>query len=227
MKLVRVLVVDDEEDILEILEYNLSKENFKVYTASNGIEGYKLAEEIKPHIAILDVMMPGMDGIELCTKIRTLPFSKEILICFLTARSESFTHISALESGGDDFVTKPIKPKVLISRIKALLRRHPKLIDKEKDEPRVFGELEIDYNQYVVRIKQKKIPMAKKEFDLLKLLTSRPGRVFERSEILSKVWGSEVIVGNRTIDVHIRKLREKIGSQYINTIKGVGYKFDF
>lgn len=224
---IRIIVVDDEIDILEILKYNLIKEGYQVITSNNGTNALSLIREWNPHLAILDVMMPGMDGIELCAHIRLLETSKDMLICFLTARSESDTHISALDSGGDDFISKPIKPQVFISRIKALLRRHPNLQSNKIREILEFGNLTIDYDQYIVTLNGTNISLAKKELDLLKLLTSKPGKVFGRSEILSKVWGANVIVGDRTIDVHIRKLREKIGSHFIRTIKGVGYKFDF
>jgi len=223
----KILIVDDEEDILSILKYNLSKEGYQVETALEGTEALEVVDRFSPDLIILDIMMPGMNGIEVCEQIRSLPNSDKILICFLTARSESFTHISALESGGDDFISKPIKPKVLVSRVKALLRRHPDYNTNGESKKEVFGDLVIDSEQYGVKLKDKEISLAKKEFELIKLLTSRPGKVFERAEILAKVWGREVIVGDRTIDVHIRKLREKIGSEYIKTMKGVGYKFDY
>ncbi len=223
----KILVVDDEIDITEILEYNLKKEGYEVQTAPNGVDAIQKVKEFAPHLIILDIMMPEMDGIEVCEIVRSMQGTQDIIICFLTARSESFTHISALESGGDDFISKPIKPKVLLSRVKALLRRHPSLKTGVASSKAIYGDLEIDFEQYEVTIAGRKIPLAKKEFELLKLLTSRPGKVFQREEILAKVWGIDVIVGNRTIDVHIRKLREKIGSHYIQTMKGVGYKFDF
>lgn len=228
MSKAKILIVDDEVDIIEILKYNLSKEDYKIKTANNGSKAIELAKEFKPHLIILDIMMPEMDGIEVCERLRSESQFKDTMIAFLTARSESFTHISALESGGDDFINKPIKPKVLKSRIKAILRRHPKFNNTEEvDAVREYGDLKIDSDQFSVTYKKTKINLAKKEFELLSLLASKPGKVFKRTEIMNKVWGSDVIVGDRTIDVHIRKLREKIGSSYIETLKGVGYKFNF
>ncbi len=223
----KILVVDDEEDILEILKYNLEKEGFQVKTASDGNAGIEIAEKFEPHLIILDIMMPGMDGIEVCQKLRANPKFANTIIAFLTARSEAFTQISALDSGGDDFINKPIKPNVLKSRINALLRRQNSGSMQDLNEITKFGDLEIDFEQFKVSIKNKDMGLAKKEFELLTLLASKPGKVFKRNEILSKVWGNDVIVGDRTIDVHIRKLREKIGDDYIHTMKGVGYKFDF
>ena len=223
----KILLVDDEEDILQFLSYNLEKEGFTVRTAIDGTQALEILKDYNPHLILLDIMMPGIDGINVCKTIRASGNNDDTLICFLTARSESFTQISALDSGGDDFISKPIKPTVLISRINALMRRHPGNESKEIQVSRSFGELEINYEKYEVLLRGNRISLAKKEFDLLKLLTSKPGKVYKRTEILSKVWGSIVIVGDRTIDVHIRKLREKIGSQYIHTIKGVGYKFEF
>lgn len=223
----KILLVDDEEDILQFLSYNLEKENFIVKTAINGASAFEVLNHFDPHLILLDIMMPGMDGVEVCKEIRASGKNNDTLICFLTARSESFTQINALDSGGDDFISKPIKPKVLISRINALIRRHPDNINENQDSSKRFGDLIINYEQYDVQVNGQRIGLAKKEFDLLKLLTTKPGRVYQRIEILNKVWGSEVIVGDRTIDVHVRKLREKIGSQYIHTIKGVGYKFEF
>jgi len=223
----KILLVDDEEDILLFIKYNLEKEGFKVETAIDGASALKLVSSFKPHLVLLDIMMPEMDGIEVCDRIKSDKDNQDILICFLTARSESFTQINALDSGGDDFISKPIKPKVLLSRLKAILRRHPSLHAKEDQSVKIFGELTINFEHYDVHLGGKKISLAKKEFELLKLITTKPGKVYSRLEILSKVWGRDVIVGDRTIDVHIRKLREKIGSEYIHTIKGVGYKFDF
>lgn len=225
----KILVVDDEPDILELLKYNLEKEDYKIRTSTNGIEAMDIAKEFVPDLILLDIMMPGMDGVELCHKLRSDELFDNTIIAFLTARSEDFTQISALEAGGDDFIMKPIKPNVFKSRIKALLRRNsPKENDKEKEQVKFkFGPIQINTEKYNVRLDGRKVKMAKKEFELLLLLTSSPGRVFKREEILSKVWGREVIVGDRTIDVHIRKLREKIGSDYIKTLKGVGYKFEF
>ena len=224
---IRVLLVDDEEDIIQFIKYNLEKEGFIVETAINGETALKLVDSFKPHLVLLDIMMPEMDGIEVCDRIKSDANNQDILICFLTARSESFTQINALDRGGDDFISKPIKPKVLLSRLKAILRRHPALRSKEAASVKVFGNLTINFEHYDVHLEGKKISLAKKEFDLLRLITTKPGKVYDRQEILSKVWGRDVIVGDRTIDVHIRKLREKIGSEYIHTIKGVGYKFDF
>ncbi len=223
----KILLVDDEEDILQFLRYNLEKEDFKVEIATNGNQALEVLKNFIPQIILLDIMMPDMDGVEVCKRVRTIEQQNETLICFLTARSDSFTQINALDSGGDDFISKPIKPKVLLSRINALLRRHP----DNKKEPvvaiKTFGDLVIDYDQYEISIKGERIGLAKKEFELLKLLTTKPGKVYERRLILSTVWGTDVLVGDRTIDVHVRKLREKIGSQYIKTVKGVGYKFEF
>lgn len=224
----KILVVDDEEDILEILRYNLEKEGYEVKLAGDGIAAIKIAETFQPDLIILDIMMPGMDGIEVCQKLRSDPKYKDTLIAFLTARSEAFTQITALDSGGDDFINKPIKPNVLKSRINALLRRKGTSVGKESIEKVLkFGELEIDHDQFKAMIGSKDVGLAKKEFELLALLSSKPGKVFKRNEILSKVWGNDVIVGDRTIDVHIRKLREKIGEDFIYTMKGVGYKFEF
>ncbi len=222
---VRILIVDDEEDIIEFLKYNLVKEGYQVEVALDGQQAIELANSFQPHLIVLDIMMPGMDGIEVCEKLREMPNHKDTIIAFLTARSESFTQITALEIGGDDFINKPIKPNVFKARVKALIRRHPELGVRQENFVS-FGDLKINHEQFTVILKDKEIVLAKKEFELLTLLTSKPGKVFKRSEILSKVWGSEVIVGDRTIDVHIRKLREKIGSHYIHTMKGVGYKFD-
>jgi two-component system alkaline phosphatase synthesis response regulator PhoP len=224
---VRILIVDDEDDILEVLRYNLEKEGYEVATANDGQKGLLIAEEFEPHLIILDIMMPKMDGIEVCQKLKSNPKFKSTLIAFLTARSEAFTQISALDSGGDDFINKPIKPNVLKSRINALLRRHLDLNKQENQNISNFGKLNIDFEQFKVLVNGEDTGLAKKEFELLTLLASKPGKVFKRSEILAKIWGNEVIVGDRTIDVHIRKLREKIGNDFIHTLKGVGYKFEF
>lgn len=223
----RILIVDDEEDIIEFISYNLKKEGYEVRSALNGREAIETAKAFNPHLIILDIMMPELDGIEVCEQLRSMPEFEDTVITFLTARSESFTQISALEMGGDDFINKPVKPNVFKSRVKALLRRHPELKVNVNDKVGTFGDLVINFNQYAVTQEGEDVYLAKKEFDLLALLASKPGKVFKRAEILSKVWGSEVLVGDRTIDVHIRKLREKIGSHYIQTMKGVGYKFDF
>lgn len=223
----KLLLVDDEEDILLFIKYNLEKEGFLVETAVNGELALQLVSSFKPHLILLDIMMPGMDGFEVCEKIKRNKENSDILICFLTARSESFTQINALDNGADDFITKPIKPKVLTSRIKAILRRHPSNYNIEEKSLKSYGELKINFDTYEVYLSDEKVSLSKKEFNLLKLITSKPGKVFSRTEIFNKVWGHDTIVGDRTIDVHIRKLREKIGSNYIQTMKGVGYKFDF
>jgi len=223
----KILIVEDEPDIVEFLKYNLSKEGYELETASNGLEGYEKAISFSPDLILMDIMMPEMDGIELCEKIRAEDQFKDTLIAFLTARSESFTQISALDTGGDDFIAKPIKPNVLKSRIRALMRRHPAFKTDTTTELLTFGDLTIDLDSFTISKNGNKMSLAKKEFELLSLLASKPGKVFKREKIMQKVWGSEVIVGDRTIDVHIRKLREKIGSDYIKTIKGVGYKFEF
>ena len=223
----RILIVEDEEDIVEFLEYNLEKEGYQLEKAFDGEEGFAKAVEFKPDLILMDIMMPKMDGIELCEKLRNEPDFSNTVIAFLTARSETFTQISALDTGGDDFINKPIKPNVLKSRVRALLRRHPKFAQQSNKQILDFGDLIIDLDSFTVDIDQGKIPLAKKEFELLALLTSKPGKVFKRAEILQKVWGNEVIVGDRTIDVHVRKLREKIGNHYIQTLKGVGYKFNY
>lgn len=223
----KILLVDDEPDILEILEFNLRKEGFEVATAENGQEGLKMAKEMKPDLIVLDIMMPIMDGVEVCRQLRANPDFDNTIITFLTAREEDYSQIAALDTGGDDYITKPIRPRVLISRVKALLRRNSRQEEEEEARSIKIGDLEIDLDQIVVFRKNERIELAKKEFDLLTLLASRPGKVFSREEIFNKVWGTDVIVGNRTIDVHIRKLREKLGNHYIKTIKGIGYKFEF
>lgn len=223
-----ILLVDDEPDILEFVSYNLKKEEFKVIKASNGAEGLKKAIKEKPHLILLDVMMPGMDGIETCDQIRKTPGFENTLIAFLTARGEDYSQVAGFDAGADDYITKPIKPKVLISRIKALLRRYAQSGSSEIEAENIqdFGLLFIDLDKYQVRLKNQKLDLPRKEFELLTLLTSKPGKVFHRDEILDKIWGNEVVVGGRTIDVHIRKLREKIGEKFIKTVKGVGYKFE-
>ena len=223
----KILLVDDEPDILEILEFNLRKEGFEVATAGNGLAGLALAREIHPDLIVLDIMMPIMDGVEVCRQLRADPTFDSTVITFLTAREEDYSQIAALDTGGDDYITKPIRPRVLISRVKALLRRNVRQEEEDAASSIVIGDLEIDLEQIVVRRKDERIELAKKEFDLLTLLASKPGKVFSREEIFNKVWGTDVIVGNRTIDVHIRKLREKLGDHYIKTIKGIGYKFEF
>lgn len=223
----KVLIVDDEPDILEFLQYNLKKEQFRVYTASNGKDGIDLAVKENPNLIILDIMMPEMDGIEVCRKLREMPQFKNTIITFLTARSEDYTQIAALDYGGDDYITKPIKPGVFISRIKALLRRSERKEVDAGEKVVILGDLSIDREQFQVKRKGEIIELAKKEFNLIDLLVSKPGKVFTRDEIFRRVWGTDVIVGNRTIDVHIRKLREKMGEDIIKTVKGIGYKFEF
>lgn len=223
---IKILLVDDEPDILEILSYNLSAEGYVISTASNGIQAVKKAKKHQPHLIIMDVMMPEMDGIEACEKIRTLPELKNTIITFLTARGEDYSQVAGFEAGADDYITKPIKPKVLVSKIKALLRRLNDASSTVNSEVMHIGELTIDREAYKIISKGIEIVLPRKEFELLSLLASKPGKVFKRDEILDKVWGNEVVVGGRTIDVHIRKLREKIGDDSFKTIKGVGYKFE-
>lgn len=222
----KILIVDDETDILDFLSYNLKKEGFDVSTASNGIDALEIAHKTDPDLIILDIMMPELDGIEVCRRLREKPKFNHTTITFLTARDEDFTQIKALDVGGDDYISKPIKPQVLISRVKALLRRNKKE-EEEKDHIIEVSDLKIDRQRVQVLRGEEIIDLPKKEFELLLLLVSRPGKVFTREEIYHKIWGSDVIVGDRTIDVHIRKLREKIGSDQIKTLKGIGYKFDF
>jgi two-component system alkaline phosphatase synthesis response regulator PhoP len=225
---IKILVVDDEPDILEFLSYNLQKEGFSVVVAHNGEEGLKLAEKEKPTLIILDIMMPQMDGVEVCRTLRSRKEFAQTLIAFLTAREEDYSQIAALDVGGDDYITKPIKPRVLMSRVKALLRRSGRVPeDAEKAHITQIGDLTINKEMVMVSKAGKEVELAKKEFELLNLLVSKPGKVFTREEIFNKVWGTDVIVGNRTIDVHIRKLREKLGDDYIKTIKGIGYRFEF
>lgn len=223
----KILIVDDEPDILEFLEYNLKKEGFVVVTAGDGEEGLALAAKEKPDLIVLDIMMPKMDGVEICRQIRTNSAYNNPLIAFLTAREEDYSQIAALDVGGDDYITKPVKPRVFISRIKALLRRGERIEQDELNKEIIAGDLIINPEQVSVKRGDEILDLAKKEFELLLLMVTKPGKVFTREEIFNKVWGSDVIVGNRTIDVHIRKLREKIGDKYIKTIKGIGYKFEF
>lgn len=224
---VKILIVDDEPDILDILQYNLEKEGYKVFTAEDGQAGIQIAEREQPHLIILDIMMPKMDGVEVCRNLRSKPMFSKTLITFLTAREEDYSQIAALDVGGDDYITKPIRPRVFLSRIKALLRRSDRSEEEEEANVVEVGDLMIDKEKVSVIRGNDVIELAKKEFELLYLLVSKPGKVFSREEIFNKVWGTDVIVGNRTIDVHIRKLREKIGDHYIKTIKGIGYKFEF
>jgi len=216
----KVLLVDDEQDILVLLKYNLEKEDFLVQTASNGREGIEVAKEFMPDIIVLDVMMPEMDGIETCLELREIPELKNVLITFLTARGEDYSQIAGFESGADGYITKPIKPRVFVSRLKALLRRKHG-VELTKDNA---SGLIIDRDRYTVTVEGEEINLPKKEFELLDLLMSKPGNIFTREVILDTVWGSDIVVGDRTIDVHIRKLREKIGDHHIKTVKGVGYK---
>ncbi|MBN2682164.1 MAG: response regulator transcription factor [Bacteroidales bacterium] len=225
MEKAKILLVDDEPDIREFLCYNLKKEGFEVLSAQNGKEAIKLVIQEKPDLIIMDVMMPEMDGIEACEEIRKIPEFQNILIAFLTARGEDYSQIAGFEAGGDDYIAKPIKPKVLISRINALLKRRKLEKPKKKEKEEERKEIVIDREKYLVIINNKELNLPKKEFELLAMLESKPGRVFTREEIYDFVWGDDVVVGDRTIDVHIRKLREKIGEKHIVTIKGVGYKF--
>lgn len=221
---IKILLVDDEPDILEILSYNLTAEGYQVFTAKNGAEGVEKARKKTPHLIILDVMMPEMDGIEACEIIRRTEGLEDCIIAFLTARSEDYSQVAGFDAGADDYITKPIKPKVFLSKVKALLRR----LKKEGDGPGEVlkvGKLVINREEYKVINKGEELILPRKEFELLALLASKPDKVFKREVILDKVWGQEVVVGGRTIDVHIRKLREKIGEDHFKTVKGVGYKF--
>jgi len=223
----KILIVDDEEDILELIEFNLLKEGYQVFTARNGQDGITEAKKIKPDLIILDVMMPKMDGIEACRIMRSLPEFKHTFMVFLTARNEEYSEIAGFNVGADDYIAKPIKPRALVSRINAILRRNGQ---QEGDSNQVksleIADLRIDREAFLVYKNGQKVVLAKKEFELLYLLASRPGKVFTREQILKSIWDDSVIVTNRTIDVHIRKLREKLGEQYVGTVKGVGYKFE-
>ncbi|UJH93019.1 response regulator transcription factor [Antarcticibacterium sp. 1MA-6-2] len=218
-----ILLVDDEPDILEIVSYNLSAEGYSVITAENGVKAVKLARKKKPHLIILDVMMPEMDGIEACEQIRKIPELGDTIITFLTARGEDYSQMAGFDAGADDYITKPIKPKVLTSKVKALLRRFKD--NTGSSNIVTIGNLTINRDEYKIIKDDEELILPRKEFELLSLLASTPGKVFKREEILDKVWGNEVVVGGRTIDVHIRKLREKIGDDSFKTVKGVGYKF--
>lgn len=222
----KIFLVDDEPDVLEFLGYNLRKEGYEVFSCLNGEEAVQRAAEIFPHLIILDVMMPGMDGIETCTEIRKIPELQDTIVIFLTARSEDFSQIAGFEAGADDYLTKPIKPKILLSRVKALLRRYKESAPNVTENQIRFKDFTIDKDRYVVIKDKKEIIFPKKEFELLTLLTSKPNKVFSREEIFARVWGDDVIVGDRTIDVHIRKIREKLQFDNIRTVKGVGYKFE-
>jgi len=223
MQDITILLVDDEPDILEIVGYNLSSEGYNVVTADNGANAVKAAKKHKPNLIILDVMMPEMDGIEACEQIRKIPDLQNTIITFLTARGEDYSQVAGFDAGADDYITKPIKPKLLVSKVKALLRR----LKAEEGEDNItkVGDLTINRDEYKILNGQVEIILPRKEFELLSLLASNPGKVFKREDILNKVWGNEVVVGGRTIDVHIRKLREKIGDNKFKTVKGVGYKF--
>ena len=218
-----ILLVDDELDILEIIGYNLSAEGYNVVTAQNGLEAIKKAKKHKPKLIILDVMMPEMDGIEACEKLRLIPELSETVITFLTARGEDYSQVAGFEAGADDYITKPIKPKVLTSKVKSLLRRFKTQDDSQQILK--LGNITINREEYKIFVDTQEMVLPRKEFELLSLLASKPGKVFKREDILDRVWGNDVVVGGRTIDVHIRKLREKIGEQKFKTIKGVGYKF--
>jgi two-component system alkaline phosphatase synthesis response regulator PhoP len=222
----KILIVDDEPDIVEFLQYNLKKEGYEVFSANDGKQALVVAEQAKPHLIILDIMMPELDGVETCRLLRSKKEFAETPVAFLTARNEDFSQIAALDVGGDDYITKPIKPRVLMSRINALLRRSSRNTDNDQ-APIELHDLVIDKQKVMVYRAGQPIELPRKEFEILWLLASKPGRVFTREEIFDKIWGADVIVGNRTIDVHIRKLRERLGETYIKTMKGIGYKFEF
>jgi two-component system, OmpR family, alkaline phosphatase synthesis response regulator PhoP len=222
----RILLVDDEKDILEFLSYNLKKEGFEVATCTDGQMALDKLDEFQPHLIVLDVMMPGMDGIETCENIRSNSKYDHIIITFLTARAEDYSQVAGLEAGADDYINKPIKPKVLVSRVKALLRRKGTASTDEIPNGIIrVQEIVIDRERYIVTVDEEHLSLPRKEFEILYLLASKPGKVFKREEIFEKIWGDDVVVGGRTIDVHVRKLREKLGRNYIETVKGVGYKF--
>ncbi len=221
IKDIKILLVDDEPDILEIISYNLKLKGYQVFIASNGEECIEVAKRITPHLILLDVMMPKLDGFETCKQLRGIKSLEHVIIAFLTARSEDYSQMEGLDVGADDYITKPIKPKVLVSKIKSLLRR----LKPNKESITKIGDITIDRDRYIVIKGEERINLPRKEFELLSLLCSQQGKVFKREDILDSVWGNEVIVGDRTIDVHIRKLREKIGENYFKTVKGVGYKF--
>jgi len=222
----KILIVDDEPDILELIEYNLKKEGYQVYTARNGQEAVSEAKKVLPDLIVLDIMMPKMDGIEACRIMRTMPEFKNTFMVFLTARSEEYSEIAGFNVGADDYIAKPIKPRALVSRINAILRRNAPA-EEVTDNKLEIGTLVIDREAYLVFQKGEKVVLAKKEFELLYLLASKPGKVYTREVILKNIWEDSVVVTNRTIDVHIRKLREKLGDDIVSTVKGVGYKFDY
>jgi two-component system alkaline phosphatase synthesis response regulator PhoP len=223
-KEIKILLVDDEQDILEIVSYNLKQEGYIIVTASNGREAIAVAKKERPQLIIMDVMMPEMDGMEACENIRKIPELSSTIIAFLTARSEDYSQVAGFDAGADDYIAKPIKPKLLVSKVKALLRRLKE--DSFSSENLNVGGILINREEYKIVMEGREIVLPRKEFELFYLLASKPGKVFKREEILDKVWGNDVIVGGRTIDVHIRKLREKIGDNFFKTIKGVGYKFE-
>lgn len=220
----KILVVDDEADILELLKYNLSKEGYDVKTASDGIKGVEIAKTFVPDLILLDIMMPKQDGVETCRQIREQPEMANTFVIFLTARSEEYSEVAAFDMGADDYITKPIKPRALVSRINALFRRESK--KKKESNTITIGDLIVDRTSYTVKNGEEKISLPKKEFELLYFLAQNPGKVFSRDELLQNIWGTDVYVLARTVDVHIRKVREKIGNDHITTVKGVGYKFD-
>ncbi len=220
---IKILAVDDEPDILEFVRYNLKKEGYEIITANNGKNALEMAQLHRPDLILLDIMMPELDGIEVCRQLRENEDFNNTIIVFLTARNEDYSEIAGFDVGGDDYITKPIRLRVLISRLKALLRRRN---TQEANSLLNFGDLVIDLEKVMVLVKEEEIALAKKEFELLTLLTSRPGKVFTRDEIFNKIWGLDILVGDRTIDVHIRKIREKLGNHYIKTVKGIGYKFN-
>ncbi|MBK9458070.1 MAG: response regulator transcription factor [Sphingobacteriales bacterium] len=221
---IKILIADDEPDILEFVKYNLEKEGYQVFTAENGNDALQIAQTNLPHLIILDIMMPELDGMQACKALRNDARFSETLIIFLTARNEEFTQVVALDLGADDYIAKPIRPRLLVSKVKSLLRRYT--TDEPEQEIQRIADLEIDREKFMVRRGDESIDLPKKEFNLLYLLASKPGKVFGREEILARIWGDDVIVNDRTIDVHIRKIREKLGEHYIKTIKGIGYKFD-
>jgi len=220
-----ILVIDDEQDIRILIRYNLEKEGYMVAEAENGMEGIELAKKNIPDLILLDVMMPGLDGIATCEKLRDIPALQNTMVCFLTARGEDYSQIAGFDAGADDYITKPIKPKLLVSRIAAVLRRQNKLATKKQDQLEAKQSIVVDRERYLISKDGQEMILPRKEFELLALLISKPGKVFHRDAIMSSVWGTDVVVGDRTIDVHIRKLREKIGDKHIVTVKGVGYKF--
>ncbi|MCL4141353.1 UNVERIFIED_CONTAM: hypothetical protein GTU68_040944 [Idotea baltica] len=223
-KNIKVLLVDDEPDVLEIVSYNLKNEGYQIFTATNGLEAIEKASEIIPHLILLDVMMPKMDGVEACQKIRNIDKLQDVVIAFFTARGEDYSQLAGFDAGADDYITKPVKPKVLVSKVNSLLRR-VRNNEEEVNSVITIGDIIINREEYFVQKENVKIVLPRKEFELMALLASKPNKVFERDVILKNVWGNDVIVGGRTIDVHIRRLREKIGEKYFKTVKGVGYKF--